>query len=707
MATDPVCGMFVAPGPDALQLTRENRSYYFCSQSCRRAFAEPEHERARLLRRLAVAWPLSVLILILSYAVSFAGSLYVAAGLAAVVQFYPGAGFYRGTYDALRHRSANMDVLIAVGTTTAFLYSVAVVLGVGRLPPTTYFDASALIITLILTGNYLEHLTRVRAGSALRRLDELLPRSADVVRSGRPLTIPPSEILAGDVMRVRPGGKFAADGVVRAGRTTVDESLLTGESVPVAKGPGDRVLAGAINGDGSLEVEATGVGADTFVAQVGRLLTDAEMSRVPLQRTADRIAAVFVPAVLSLAVAAAVAWYLFGGAGGTVALLVFVTVSITACPCAFGLATPAAILVGTGRAAEEGVLYRGADALERAATADLVLTDKTGTLTSASPQLEVPNAVAPHTLADVLALAAGLESGSEHALARAVRDRAAREGVAPRAVVDVRADPGVGVRGSADGRPVAILRGDAARSEGVDLTSLSDAVRAAERRGESWSVVLEGGRPLGLLRFRAPVGPGVASAVTSLREMGIGVVMATGDHLAAAQAVATELGLDEVHAGMTPAQKVELIGRFRREGHRVAFVGDGINDAAALAAADVGIAVGTGTEVAREAGQVLLVRSSFSGVPTALGLARRTVAKVRGNLRWAVGYNLVLLPIAAGALVPFLGLGVYRVLPIAGAVAMGLSSTTVLLNSLSLRLVGRPQGRPTRPRTRSDAPAPV
>lgn len=697
MATDPVCGMFVEPGASSLQLTRDNRTYYFCSQTCLRTFAEPERERERLLRRLAVAWPLSVGVTLVTFVVTFPHSVLVAALLGAIVQFYPGAIFYRGTYDALRHRTANMDVLIAVGTSAAFLYSLVVVLLPGRLPSATYFDASALIITLILTGSYLEHVTRVRAGSALRRLNELLPSQAELVRPGGTVSIPAGEVKAGDLLRVRPGGRFAADGVIRSGRTTTDESLLTGESLPVPKGPGDTVLAGAINGDGAVEVEATGVGADTFVAQVGRLLTDAEMSRVPLQQTADRIASVFVPAVLVLAVIAALAWFVWGGAGPTVAVLIFVAVSITACPCAFGIATPAAILVGTGRAADEGVLFRGADAIERAARVDLVLTDKTGTLTSPTPQLTEIQAVPPHSPTEVLSLAAGLEAGAEHPLARAVRVRAAKEGAPTAPVEEVRAEPGVGVRGRLTGRPVAILRGEEALAEKVDLTPVSEAVLAVEAVGETWSVVLVDGELWGLLRFRAPVGPGVARGISSLNELGVGVVMVTGDRPAVARAAAEEFGLKDVHSETTPAGKVDLVKRYEREGHRVAFVGDGINDAAALSAADVGIAIGTGSDVAREAGQVLLVRPDFSGVPVALRLARRTVEKVRGNLTWAVGYNVVLVPIAAGALVPWLGFGVYSVLPVVGALAMGLSSTTVVLNSFSLRraLPGE-EGRPPR-----------
>ncbi len=685
MPTDPVCGMFVEPGPSALQLTRDNRTYFFCAETCLRSFAEPEEERRRLVRRLALAWPLSLAVLVLTYLVSFPFSLLVTAALAAVVQFYSGSVFYRGTFDSLRHRTWNMDILIAVGTSAAFIYSLAVLALPGQLPAAYYFDASALIITLILTGNYLEHLTRVRAGSALRHLDQLLPRTAEVLRGETTTTVPIDAVRPGDLLRVRPGGRVPSDGRILSGRTTLDESLLTGESLPVAKGPGDAVIAGAINGEGAIDLEATGVGSDTFVAQVGQLLSEAEMARVPLQRTADRIASVFVPTVLTLAGLAALGWYFLGGSGFTVALLVFVTVSITACPCAFGIATPAAILVATGRAAEAGVLFRGGDSIERAARADLVLTDKTGTLTSASPEVaEVVSASAAPS-SEVLALAAGLEAGSEHALARAVRTRAAALSLTPAPVRDVQVDPGVGVRGSLNGQPVSILRGQAATEQGIDLNPVRASIGAAEAAGDTWSVVLERGRLLGLLRFRAPVSPGVPGAVRALGAMGVEVAMVTGDHRAAAEKVAREVGIRSVEAETTPARKVEIVRKFQERGRRVAFVGDGINDAAALSAADVGLAIGTGTDVAREAGQVLLVRSDFAGVPDALGLARAAVRKVRGNLLWAIGYNIVLLPVAAGVLVPFFGFSVYDVLPMVGALAMGLSSATVVLNSLSLR----------------------
>ncbi|HTP55567.1 MAG TPA: heavy metal translocating P-type ATPase [Thermoplasmata archaeon] len=696
MATDPVCGMFVEPSAEALQLVRDNRTYYFCAESCLLAFSEPEQARRSLARRLAVAWPLAVLAAVLTYVPRIPGAAGVAAVAAAVVQFYPGSVFYRGAFDAVRGRVANMDVLIAVGTSAAFGYSVAVLALPGRLPPSLFFDASSLIVTLILTGNYLEQYTRDRAGSALRRLEEMLPRSASVLRDGRESSSPVNALVPGDRVVVRPGERFPADGTIRDGMTSVDLSLLTGESMPVARAPGDPVLAGAVNGDGRVEVETTRAAPDSFVAQIGRMLTTAEMSRVPLQRTANRIAAVFVPFVLAVAVAAAVAWHTWGGASFTTSLLVFVTVAITACPCAFGLATPAAILVGTGRAGESGILFRGEDAIERSARADLVVTDKTGTLTSDSPVVVALRAIPPATEPPVASLALGLALGSEHPFARALVRWAADPPVTPLPVSGIRSVPGRGVVGRLGSSEVALLSGAAARTAGVDLGPAEGEIRAAEENGDSWSALTRDGRLVGIVRFRAPLVPGAAAAVAALRSMGVEVVMATGDHPAAAHRVAREVGIARVVADCSPAQKVELVEQYRRDGRRVAFVGDGVNDAAALAAADVGVAIGTGTDVAREAGQVLLVRTAFGGVPAALGIARRIVGRVRRNLAWAIGYNAVLLPIAAGALVPWFGLSLYTVLPIAGAAAMGLSSTTVVLNSLSLRwakMPGLPRAR--------------
>jgi P-type Cu+ transporter len=685
VATDPVCGMWVEEGPNALRLMREGRTYFFCCASCLDQFAEPVAAQRRLGRRLAVVWPCAVLVAFLTYAVGTGVALYVAAGLATVVQVYGGWPFFRGTRDAITDRSWNMDVLIAVGSSAAFGYSVAALALPGRLPPHYYFDASALIIALILTGNYLEHLVRARSGSALRALDRLFPPTAELLRDGAQHPVPVNEVRPGDRLLVRPGARFPVDGVVRGGTTTADESLLTGESAPVLKQAGDRVIATSGNGSGAVEVEATAVASDTFAAQVGRLLSDAEMGRVPLQRLADRIASRFVPFVLAVAVIAGLGWYLVAGAGPTVGVLVFVTVVIIACPCAFGIATPAALMVGSGRAAERGILFRGGDSIERAAEVDLVLTDKTGTLTEARPELTDLWTVAGVTEAELIALAAAVEVVSEHPLGAAVVLAARQRSLVPPSARNVEGHAGVGIEGEVGGTTIWV-----GRPEPSDLAPGAPArsrIEALSSGGRSTAVVRQDGRTLGVLGFSDRIRAEAAESVRALAADGIPTVMATGDTPAAAALVARTVGISEVHAGLDPAGKLALLRELTSEGHRVAAVGDGVNDAPILAGAHLGIAIGSGTDVAREAGHVLLTGSDFSGVPMALRLGRRTVAKVRANLAWAIGYNAVLLPIAAGALVPLLGLGVYGVLPILGAAAMAVSSTLVVTNSLSLRWV--------------------
>ena len=693
MATDPVCGMYVDERTATLTLFRDNRTYYFCASSCRDAFAAPAERLHRLKRDLWVAWPLALLAAAATY-LPLPSAPLVAALAATVVQFYPGRSFYRGTYDALRARVGNMDVLIAIGTSAAYGYSIVALALPGRLPAVYYFDASSLIIALILTGNYLEHLTRHRATGALRRLGELTPTTARRIQAGVERVLPVTEVSIGDRLRVRPGERFPADGRVIEGRTSVDESILTGEALPTAKTPGDRVIAGAVNGEGLVDVEATAVGGDTFVAHVGQLLTEAETSRVPLQRLANRIAAAFVPAILVLALVSALGWALGAGVGLSISLLVFVSVVITACPCAFGIATPAAIVVGTGRAAEEGILFRGEDALAGAARTTVVLTDKTGTLTSGTPSLVQVVPGAGVSEAELLRVAAAVEQGSEHPLARAVVAAAASRHIElphPREIV---AEPGRGVHGVVDGAVVRVVSGAALREEGVPVPAFEPAIAEAEALGRSWAVVTLAGRPTGVLAFADAVRPTSRAAVTALRQLGIETVMVTGDAEAPAKAVAMAVGIGTVHSGVSPAGKLALVQSYRAKGQRVAFVGDGVNDAPALAGADVGVAIGTGSDVAKEAGRVLLLRPEFDGVPRGIAVARRTVGKVRGNLLWAIGYNLVLLPVAAGALVPIVGLRVFAVLPITGAIAMALSSTTVVLNSLSLRWASLPLSTP-------------
>ena len=694
MATDPVCGMYVDESTATLRLLRENRTYYFCASSCLETFAEPTARAARLRRRLAVAAAGATVAVLVAYLPAPPDVVWIALLSATVVQFYPGLDFYRGTWDALRNRVGNMDLLVAVGTTAAYGYSAAVLLLPGRLPPTLYFDASSLIITLILAGNYLEQATRARASGALTRLAELTPATATRVVDGVRSEVPIGSVAVGDRLLVRPGGRFPSDGEVLDGRSTANESLLTGEARPVEKAPGDRLLAGTINGVGAIEMRVSRTGSDTFLAEVGRLVQEAEIARVPLQRTADRIARYFAPAVIAGGILAGLGWYALGGASPTTALLVFVSVVITACPCAFGIATPAAILVGTGRAAESGILFRGADAIERTAGVERVLFDKTGTLTAGRPTVTDVTPVPGVEIPELLALATPVEAASEHPLGRAVVARARELGVRPRLADDVRTEPGKGVSGTVGGRRVFV--GVVGPEELRAQPTLSEAARRLEAAGASWSAVVVDGVVTGVVGFSDPVVPTAAAAISRLRTSGLSVAMVTGDRPEVARSVASEVGIEKVDAALGPAGKVEVVRALQRDARRVAFVGDGINDAAALAAADVGIAVGAGTEVAKEAGQVILVGSDLRGVPAAIAIARATVRKVRQNLLWAIGYNAILLPLAAGALVPFYGFGVYRILPITGAIAMAASSTLVVLNSLSLRRVAPVIGRPPR-----------
>ncbi|MCI4336006.1 MAG: heavy metal translocating P-type ATPase [Thermoplasmata archaeon] len=581
-----------------------------------------------------------------------------------------------------------MDVLVATATSAAFVYSAAALLLPGRLPPALYFDASSLIVTLILTGNYLELRTRERATGARRRLAALVPGEVTVVENGLERRRPIREIETGARLRVRPGERLPVDGIVREGRSSVDESWIAGESRPVDKSPGAAVVAGSMNLDGLLDVEATRTGDGTYLAEVGRLLTEAELGQVPLRKTADRIAERFVPLVLAIAVAAAAFWFLLG-AGPTISVLVFVTVAITACPCAFGIATPAALAVAVSQAAELGILFRGREALERAAAVDVIVADKTGTLTAGHPVLTDAVAIPGWSESDLIALAAGVERGSNHPLSIAVRLAAQKRGVEPRVVGSLRVEPGIGAFGVLDGKPVCVRRPDLA-----DTSRLSPglAVVAAQfgSDGKGCSIVEIGTDIVGVLGFADPVRPTIRATVDELRRRSIEVMLATGDSDGAARSAGRAAGIAEVHGRMTPADKLELVRHLQRGGRRVAFVGDGINDAPALLAADLGVAVGGGTDVAQEAGQVILVRSGFESMPAVLETGRRALDKVRQNLRWAIGYNALLIPVAAGVLVPLLGFEVYSVLPAAGALAMGLSSSTVVLNSLSLRIRAPP-----------------
>ncbi|TCO82003.1 Cu+-exporting ATPase [Plasticicumulans lactativorans] len=595
--------------------------------------------------------------------------------LASPVQFWLGARFYVAGWKAVRAGSGNMDLLVALGTSAGWLLSTWLWLAApAGAPAHLYYEASAVVVSFVLLGKWLETRAKRRTGAALRALMDLRPATARVLRDGAEIELAVEQVRVGDVVRVRPGERVAVDGRVRAGGGSVDESLLTGESLPIDKRPGDRVSGGAINRDGVIDFDVTAVGTETLLAQIVRLVEDAQASKAPIQRLVDRVAAVFVPVVLVIAALTVAGWWL-AGAGLEPAVLHAVTVLVIACPCALGLATPAALMVGTGVAARHGILIRDAQALETAHRITTVAFDKTGTLTEGRPRLQAVLPVA--TAAEVLALAAALQAGSEHPLARAVQAAASTTAALP--VEDFRALPGRGVRGRIGGREVLLGTGALLAEAGLapDAALAAEAVRlAASGHTVSWlAETVPAPRVLGLLAFADTLKPGAAAALAELARRGIRCVMLTGDGRGSAQAMAAQLGLGEVVAELLPAGKSAAIARLKAGGGVVAMVGDGINDAPALAAADVGIAMASGTDVAMHTAAITLMRGELALVPAAIDISQRTCRKIRQNLFWAFVYNVVGLPLAAfGALNPVF----------AGA-AMAASSVSVVTNALLLR----------------------
>ena len=597
--------------------------------------------------------------------------------LATPVQFILGARFYRAAWGALRAGTGNMDLLVAIGTSAAWGMSTYQLLARGDAAGHLYFEASAVVITLVMLGKWLEARAKRQTTAAIRALQALRPEQATVRRDGRELEVPIAEVRVGDEVMVRPGERIAVDGRVVEGSSEVDASLITGEALPVAVGEGDRVTGGSVNGSGSLVVQTQAVGAESTLARIVRLVESAQAKKAPIQRLVDRISAVFVPVVLVIALATLVGWWL-AGAGGEQALLNAVAVLVIACPCALGLATPTAIMAGTGVAAGHGILIQDAEALEVAQSLQVVAFDKTGTLTEGRPTLMGAEPADGVDAGELLALAAALQARSEHVLARAVRDAAERDGVTPLAARDVRALPGRGLAGSVDGRPFLFGSDRLMGEEGVDLGGLQAAAGRAEQEGRtvSWlATATAPKRALGLFTFGDQPKATAEAAVRRLVEAGLETVLISGDNAGSARALAQRLGIGDVRAEVLPEDKARIIGELQAGGRRVAMVGDGINDAPALAAADVGIAMATGTEVAMHAAGVTLMRGDPALVADAIDISRRTVAKIRQNLFWAFAYNAVGIPLAAAG---FLS-------PVIAGAAMALSSVSVVSNSLLLR----------------------
>jgi P-type Cu+ transporter len=661
-------------------------------ESADREQAERAEENRQLRIKFIVGAVLAVPVLLGSmhelfpWAPAWLRSPYLLWMLTTPVQFWVGWQFHAAFVKELRHRSASMNALVSIGTNAAYFFSVAVTLwphvfmATGAMP---YYEASALLMTFLVLGRWLEARARGGTSEAIRRLIALRPKTARVLRDGQETDMPIAEVAVGDLVRVRPGERVAVDGQVVEGASAVDESMLTGESLPVEKGPGAAVVGGSVNRTGTFTFRATRVGRETVLARIITLVEEAQGSKAPIQRLADRVAAVFVPVVLVIAGITFAVWWAWGPEPAFFyAVANAVGVLVIACPCAMGLATPTAIMVGTGKGAELGVLIKSAEALEQLHKVGTVVFDKTGTLTVGRPVVTdvVP---APGVDADgLLALAAAAEQGSEHPLGEAIVTEAKRRGLALPPVSEFQAVPGQGVDAlAADGR---ILLGNARMmtARGIDVGALEPLARQLAQDGKSAVYVAFGGEPQGLVAVADVLKPEARGAVAALKSLGVEVAMLTGDARLTGEAIARQAGLDRVLAEVLPDQKAAEIKRLQSEARLVAMVGDGINDAPALAQADVGIAMGSGTDVAIEAADVTLMRGDLRGVVTAVELSRRTIRIIKENLGWAFGYNIVLIPVAAGLLYPVSGI---LLSPILAGMAMALSSVSVVANSLRLK----------------------
>jgi P-type Cu+ transporter len=614
--------------------------------------------------------------------------------LATPIVLWAAQPFFKRGWDSLANRSPNMWTLISLGVAAAYLYSLVATFLPGVFPDAyrmgqgvgTYFEAAVVIIALVFVGQVLELRARERTGDAIRALLDLAPKTARrILPDGTEYDVPLENIMEGDRLRVRPGDAVPVDGMIVEGRSSLDESMLTGESMPVEKGPGDEVTGATINKNGSLVIEAAKVGSDTVLAQIVAMVSNARRSRAPIQGMADRVSAVFVPTVVAVAVLAFALWIIFGPEPALVyAIASAVSVLIIACPCALGLATPISITTAAGRGAQAGVLIKDAEALERMANVDTLIVDKTGTLTMGKPKLTDTVALGDVLEADILSLASALERGSEHPLAEAIVEGAEAQGAARQEAAAFESVTGKGVRGRVGGRAVALGNTAMMQEMGLNTSKAEERADALRAEGKTAMFVAVDDALAGIVAVADPIKESAAQAIKTLHAQGLRVIMATGDNERTAQAVAVKLGIDEVRAGVLPEDKKKLIDQLRRDGHKIAMAGDGVNDAPALAAADVGIAMGTGADVAMESAGITLLGGDLMGIVRARKLARATLRNIKQNLFFAFAYNAVGVPIAAGLLYPVTGL---LLSPMIAAAAMSLSSVSVISNALRLRQV--------------------
>jgi Cu+-exporting ATPase len=606
--------------------------------------------------------------------------------LATPVQFYTGWDYYQGGLKSLKNKSANMDVLVAMGSSVAYFYSLAVML-LPALGGHVYFETSAVIITLIKLGKMLESRTKGRTGGAIRKLIGLRPKTATILENDTEKEIPLTRVKVGDTVIVRPGERIPVDGLVLDGQSAVDESMLSGEPLPVDKQTGDTVVGGTINGQGLLRFSATRVGKETALAQIIRLVQEAQGSKAPIQALADKVAAVFVPAIIGIALVVFILWWSLSGEF-VPAMIRLVAVLVIACPCALGLATPTAIMAGTGKGAEKGILFKSSEALETATRLDTIVLDKTGTITMGKPAVVdiIPLQPGCETEEDLLQLAASVEKGSEHPLGKSIVNEAKTRQIALLEPQGFKASGGFGVEANLNGESVLVGKPGWFEEFGSDIGSAGDRIHALQSQGKTVMVVVKNNVLCGLIAVSDTLKPESKEAIQQLHDQHLKVVMLTGDNQQTAQTIADEVNIDDILAEVKPEEKSSKVKDLQQNGERVGMVGDGINDAPALAQADVGLAIGTGTDVAIETAGVILSSGSLSGVPRAIGLSRATMNTIKQNLFWAFGYNVILIPIAAGILYPFESLPTMlrQLHPILAALAMAFSSISVVTNSLRL-----------------------
>ncbi len=684
MARDPVCGMYVDEEHAAFTAEIDGRTYYFCSESCMLTFIQPEIERRNLKRLAAFSLILGTATMALMF---YQGPLPILSKglwafiLATPVQFLAGWRYYRGAWGAAKARTANMDTLIALGSTTAWAYS-SFVLFFPSLAPSqeVYFDSSAMILALILVGKLLEEIARGRASEAVRRLLDLQPPVAHILRDdGTEEKVGVETVLPFDVLIIRPGEKIPLDGVVIDGISSIDESMITGESIPVTKEVGDHVIGGTINKEGALKVEVTRIGMNTTLQQIVHMVEEAQLSRAPIQNLADTVAAYFTPLIIAIGLITFSVWYFLYNAGFGFSITSFISVIIVACPCAMGIATPTAILVGAAKGAQNGILIKGGDYLEKTRELQAIVFDKTGTLTKG--ELAVTDIIADNT-EGTLRLVSSLERRSEHPIGEAIVRNAEEMGLSLIEPEGFEALAGRGVKGIVEGRKIIVGTQRLMEEQGSEMDlELRDKAEELFGEGKTLIFVSIDNKVDGIIAVADELKENAFDAVARLKKMGLQVIMITGDNSRTADAIAKQVGIDRHVAEVLPQDKVEEVKKLQNEGLIVAMVGDGINDAPALAQADIGIALGSGTDVALETGGIILIRNNLMDVVTAIQLSKRTYSKIKQNLFWAFGYNSALIPVAAGAFRSF-GLVMN---PIFAAGAMAFSSISVVTNSLLLR----------------------